>query len=83
MIRYGKRDVKEAREAFKKMRVQGVEIALASTEQLAVEAVSSRSARHRLACVAELVARIKDANAARAMLAMIPLWERPVRPEPK
>lgn len=81
MIDYRQRSIKTVREAWRKMRFRGVTMQQASTEDLAVAVLSARYPETRLAAAAELVSRIKDANAARHMLTMVPVRQEHDRPK--
>lgn len=58
------------------MQIRSVSIDQASTEDLAVAALSARFPATRLAAAAELVARIKNDHSARDMLAKVPVRQR-------
>ena len=76
MIEYRQQDVDRAKSSWKKMQVRGVAIEQASTEDLAVAALSARFPVTRLAAMAELVSRIRNDHSARDMLAKVPVRKR-------
>lgn len=77
MIEYLQPDIDRAKSSWKKMQIRTVSIEQASTEDLAVAAVSARFPATRLAAAAELVARIKNNHSARNMLEKIPVRKLP------